>query len=166
MLRPIARGITYLEGSHLFAYYLTTLLKTRNELNRLADANLKHTKPLLKVVKEGFELRFKDIMNINSPTSVPLYLSMLTHPGFKINFIPELRNSSLAIEYITKCKGMLLKAIEAIDVEEELLSNKNLSPPEAITNQSAENVQSPHDGGLYFFHFSDKLRDDSFEMRD
>lgn len=154
MLRPIAIGITCLEGSRLFANYLTSLFKIRNELNRLADANLKYTKQLLKVVKEGFELRFKDIMNINNPTSVPLYLSMLTHPGFKLNFIPELKNSSSAIEYIAKCKGMLLKAIEAIDAEEELSS-----PPEANTTQSTENAQSPLDDGLYFFHFSDKLRD-------
>lgn len=160
MLKPIARGINCLESQRFFAYYLITLFNIRNELKGLSDENLRYAKPLLKVVTEGFELRFKDIININSPNSVPLYLSMLTHPGFKIHFIPEMKKPTSALEYITKCKGMLLKAIESIDLEEEL-SNKNVSPAETNTNnhELANDAENPHDGGLYFFqHFLRKVQ--------
>lgn len=70
-------------------------------------------------------------MDINSPVSVPLYLAMLSHPLFKINFIPDLRNTATALEYIGKCKGMMLKAIEIIDMDEE---QRKISMDEAAVN--------------------------------
>lgn len=150
VLKPIARGITCLEGQRLFAYYSITLFNIRSELSRLSvDGNLKYAKPLLNAVTSGFEKRFKDVMDLNNVSSVPLYLSMLSHPGFKINFIPEMKKHSTAIEYLTKCKGMMLKAIESIDLEEEE-SSKNMSPAESNT---AYDGQIPCDGGSYFFPF-------------
>lgn len=105
----------------------------RAELNQLADKNLIFCKPLLKAVKTGFNGRFKDLMDINCCASVPLYLAMMSHPFFKINFIPELRNNSSALEYVAKCKGMLLKAIEIIDLEEQQ-KESFISDPEPNAN--------------------------------
>lgn len=45
---------------------------------------------------------------------------MLSHPTFKVNYIPELRLHSVASQYMEKCLGMLLKAIEVINKNDEL----------------------------------------------
>ncbi|XP_055306361.1 uncharacterized protein LOC129570688 [Sitodiplosis mosellana] len=120
VLQPIAHGLTRLEGNIFFAYFLITLFNVDEELRLLESTNLKFAKPLLKALRNGFDTRFKEMMDINNAASVPLYLAMLSHPLFKLNFLPMLKTKerSTALEYIAKCKGMLLKAIEDIDCEQ------------------------------------------------
>lgn len=86
-------------------------------------------------ITNGFKARFKDIMDMNNQNSVPLYLAMLSHPTFKLNHIPELRLSSSASEYLHKCLGMLLKAIEIIKENEE---RENTNTP---SNNAGENSE-------------------------
>lgn len=119
ILQPIARGLTALEGNRYFAYYLITLFNIRAELKSLSGIKFKYCKPLLSAVSTGFITRFKQVLDMNNQNSVPLYLAMISHPTFKVNHIYELRMSTSASEYLEKCLGMLLKAIELIVKSEE-----------------------------------------------
>lgn len=136
ILQPIARGLTSLEGNRYFAYYLITLFNIRAELNSMAPMKFKYCKPLHSAVKTGFIARFKSILDMNNPNSVPLYLAMISHPTFKVNHIYELRVGTSAAEYFDKCLGMLLKAIELINKSEE---RENLTANTANTDTGKNN---------------------------
>ncbi|XP_055307105.1 uncharacterized protein LOC129571338 isoform X2 [Sitodiplosis mosellana] len=125
VLKPIARGLSTLEGNRYFGYNLISLFNIRAEIEHIVSSvRLKFCKPLLLAVRDGFFARFKDHMDMNKPLSVPLYLAMLSHPSFKMNYIREIRENSSASHYLHKCMGILLKAIEAIDQEEESVKER------------------------------------------
>lgn len=97
VFRPIADGITFVEGTHKnFGSYLPTLFSIRMTLREMyVDDELLYCRPLLLAIKEGFDKRFWHLMKLTdlyergSPKAVPLYIAMLSNPAFKFNYIPK-----------------------------------------------------------------------------
>lgn len=90
VIRPIAEGITFLEGDKQpFGSYLPALFGIQSKLEYLANkVILSYCEPLLGAVYEGFQKRFAEVMEVSDPKSVPLYLAMMSNPAYKISFLP------------------------------------------------------------------------------
>lgn len=97
VLQPIADAITLLEGSkNMFGTYLPTLFGVRTKLRdmHLSD-ELLYCRPLLDAIRDGFHRRFAHLMSLGNlfaepdPRAAPLFISMLSNPRFKLNFIPR-----------------------------------------------------------------------------
>lgn len=85
--KPIAIAIDNLQGQkQFFGCYLPTLFKTEKDLIDMSAPNtFSFCKPLINALLQGFEKRFKSIMNFNAEESVPAYIAMVTHPKFKLH---------------------------------------------------------------------------------
>lgn len=123
IFRPIAEGITFLEGDQqLFGSYLPTLFGIRTALNEIrTTAALTFCEPLIIAVQKGFLARFTDMMDPENTHSVPLFLAMASNPKYKLSFIPP----SLFRTNIMGCiKNMMMAAAEKllkIEADEEML---------------------------------------------
>lgn len=113
VIGPIAHGITLLEGDkHYFGMYLPTLFGIKNRLMEMESRqNFMHCKPLLDAVIDGFDNRFKAMMDPTDSRSIPLYIAMVTDPKYKLNYIPPFIWNSSTLQRI---KNMLLTAAEKI----------------------------------------------------
>lgn len=97
ILQPIAEAITFVEGNrNMFGALLPTLFGIRLKLRELYQNSddLKYCKALLDAIRAGFDKRFSHLMklsdmyDIGDPKAVPLFVAMLSHPNFKMSFIP------------------------------------------------------------------------------
>lgn len=121
---------------YTFGIYLPTLFGLKYKLQNLinayqsvidamndADGDKKEMKykclPLLIAIKRGFDSRFGDLIDSNNVKSMPLYVSMMSNPTFKLNFMAC---TSINPHLFTHLKNMLSTA--AIDAyKEEFNSN-------------------------------------------
>lgn len=117
-MRPIADGLTALEGNICFGTYLPYLFGIRSQLDRLKKNTLRFCTPLLTALEDGFRERFNDLMDPYHISSVPLFLAMLCNPKYKMSFMGPLRPTILQ-----KLKNMLLSAAEEI-AKEDVCTNE------------------------------------------
>lgn len=96
-MRPIADGLTALEGVICFGAYLPHLFGIQSQLNNLKTKKFRFCTPLLNAIYDGFIERFKDVMDPYNIKPVPLYLSTITNPNYKMNYIGDLRPTILTI---------------------------------------------------------------------
>lgn len=83
----IAEALKILEGNNQsFGIFLPTLYGIRNELNSM-HGQTQYCEPLVKAIENGFNERFKELMNINNPISIPLYIAMVVDPQCKLNYM-------------------------------------------------------------------------------
>lgn len=129
-MRPIAEGITALEGNICFGAYLPHLFGIRSQLNYLKTQKLRFCTPLLNAIETGFDERLNDLMDPYHTTAIPLYLAMITNPRYKLSYIGQLRPTILQ-----KLKNMLLSAAEEI-VKEDTKENENESNSASMENQN------------------------------
>lgn len=114
IIRPIAHALKVLEGDkHLFGLYLPTLFGLKQKLRDLLMNEWDYCEPLIASVNTGFTNRFAHLMDIEhqSGKAIPLFLGMVTHPQFKMNFIHK---AHITPEYIQKVQGLLVTAAETI----------------------------------------------------
>ena len=130
VLRPVMKALKFVQGRYYFGSYLPMLFGLQSELN--SEKSLKHCKPLVLALRNGFEKRFNQIMTPENPKSVPLFVAMITNPQYKMNYIPQnlLRNN------ILRLKRMLLSAAE------EMIARKmrKLNECEADQNKDSEEI--------------------------
>lgn len=139
VMRPIADGLTALEGNICFGAYLPHLFGISSQLNRLKTQNLRFCKSLLSAIDIGFNERFRDLMDPYHISSVPLYLAMMTNPKYKMSFIGTLRPTLLQ-----KLKNMLLSAAEEIAEDEKPM--EEIDQAATLDNED----QTIDEGGIYF----------------
>lgn len=114
-MRPIAEGLTYLEGDKCtFGAYAPMLMGIRAELDAMKDENFRHCKPLLKAIRDGFKKRFGAKLDPYDVESVPLYLAMVSNPKFKMSFIPD---GALSETRLVKIKQIFLHACEKMKLD-------------------------------------------------
>lgn len=148
VMRPIANGITFLEGDkQLFGAYLPTLFGIKTALSDM-ETELTYCAPLLQAVNDGFNRRFGEMMDPFNAKSVPLFIAMVSNPMFKMSYIPP---SFMRASVIRSIKNMLLTAGEKIL---NIFEKENLLPsiqklPRAFESESNKNP-SHSDGMLYF----------------
>lgn len=106
VLRPVMKGIKYVQGRYYFGSYLPMLFGLKSELD--SEKHLKFCKPLVIALRNGFDKRFSDIMNPENPESVPLFVAMITNPKYKLNYVPQ----NLLTQNILRLKRMVLSAAE------------------------------------------------------
>lgn len=146
VIKPIADSITYLEGSvKTFGGYLPMLFSCSATLKDLSVANtLKYCEPLLTAVRMGFAKRFNSIMRLGNiferadARAVPLFLAMLTNPGFKLAFIPDTWFYENA-NGIHQIKSILMNAMK------QWMNNEN---PVESTSNTANSNENPAKGIL------------------
>lgn len=120
VFKPVADSITQLEGKVPFGCYLPILFTCRDALKDMyvSDA-LEYCGPLLVAVKDGFDKRFGHLMRLGDvyerpdPKAVPLFLSMITNPEFKMKCVPHdwLHRNANGIAQI---RNILLNAMKQI----------------------------------------------------
>lgn len=126
IIRPIANGITILEGDkQMCGAYLPVLFGIKKRLNFIesnANAPIKHCNALLQAVKNGLKTRFGAMMDPLNVVSIPLYVAMLSNPKFKMNFIPP---DVMRPAVFNSLKTMLIRVGENIlATEDELMQNE------------------------------------------
>lgn len=90
IITPVAIALKTLESSQFsFGLYLPTLIGLRIKLGQLVQSPLFHCKPLVLAIQDGFETRFKKVLDIFDSEGqwIPLYLGMVTNPRFKLNYL-------------------------------------------------------------------------------
>lgn len=140
VIRPIAEALKVLEGNrHTFGSYLPTLFGLKFKLGVLEKTRFKFCKPLIQNIVDGFDTRYSEIMDINRPKSIPLYLAMVSNPSFKLNYLP--RNTPMHI--LKKIQNMLLKAAEELFTEKTTNSSEEncTEPAQIVINKSGKQVR-------------------------
>ncbi|XP_031632092.1 uncharacterized protein LOC116346286 isoform X2 [Contarinia nasturtii] len=136
VIQPIAEALKALEGNRdTFGSYLPTLFGLKFKLDELKKTRLKFCKPLLQNVCDGFSTRFCNMMDLNSPKSIPLYMAMVTNPSFKLNYLSH--NTPMSV--LKKIQNMLLKAAEELANDEKNDSPEGncTEPATIVTNKLA-----------------------------
>lgn len=116
ILGPIATALGNLQGSKCpYAIVLPTLYITEEKLQKLkTDDKLMVCKPLLNAVIEGFEKRFKLIMDFFSQKAIPALVATICHPYFKLRWITPDKKTSSNIEKLT---NIVVQAADEISME-------------------------------------------------
>lgn len=140
VMRPIAEGLTALEGNNLFGSYLPHLFGIKAQLDRLKNKKLNFCEPLLKAIDNGFYERFQEVMDPYHIRAVPLYLAMMTNPKYKLSYMGQLRPTILQ-----KLKNMLLSAAEEISNE----SQKEQLAEQVEENMDCSDLMENEDEGKY-----------------
>lgn len=140
VMRPIADGLTALEGDIFFGTYLPHLFGIQSHLERLKKQKFKFCDPLVTSIVEG---RFNEVMDPYHIRSVPLYLAMITNPKYKLSYMSQLRPTILQ-----KLKNMLLTAAE--EVLEETKKEQNTGN---VDENAVLFLENEDDEGNFFFVF-------------
>lgn len=146
ILSLVRSCLDIVEGDkHYFGIYLPTLLGLNYKLNELVNTlnstsarkfSINYTDengdpavvssnclPLVNAIKNGFEKRFGfliDLFNADGK-SIPLYLAMMSHPKYKLNFTTR---KTIPTSLLNHLKNMLVTAAyETLGAEERIESN-------------------------------------------
>lgn len=94
ILEPIAIALDRLQGERtcFYADLLPTLQKVSSQLSTLHSVNLRHCLPLLNAVTSGFNRRFSDFLQLSPEVNMAI-LATITHPYFKMRWLPQALNS-------------------------------------------------------------------------
>lgn len=90
IIRPVALALKTLEGnSHTFGVYYPTILSLRRKLGEANILELKFCGPLAIAIRDGFEDRFKHLLDLYDlqARSAPLFVAMMSNPKLKLNFL-------------------------------------------------------------------------------
>lgn len=146
ILSLVRSCLDIVEGDkHHFGIYLPTLLGLNYKLNELVNTlssmsarkfSINYTDevgepavvftnclPLVNAIKDGFDKRFGSLIDpFNADgKSIPLYLAMVSHPKYKLNFTTR---KTIPTSLLNHLKNMLVTAAyETLGVEERIESN-------------------------------------------
>lgn len=124
IINKVAIALKTLEGNkHTFGLYLPTLFGLRNALRKCANIEQTETLKcieLAKALEAAFERRFGQLMDVNDPEgkSVPLFIAMITHPQFKLNFMGS---NTIDSSVLHTLKEMLVSAAMIIEQNKKML---------------------------------------------
>jgi hypothetical protein len=92
-LEPIAIALDRLQGekNSLYADLVPTPIKISSHLSTLHSVNLRRCLPLLNAVTSGFNHGFTDFLQLNPEVNMAI-LATITHPYFKIRWLPQSLN--------------------------------------------------------------------------
>lgn len=130
IILPIAIALKTLEGNKLtFGAYLPTLTGLRLNLGKMNNLKFIYCEPLLAAVSNGFEERFRTVLDIYDEEGkwIPLYIAMVTNPQYKLNFLGM---KTIPSHISEKVRTILFNA------GKEVSPKKNTSEPEAVVEIS------------------------------
>lgn len=116
-----------------------TIIVLKNKLNEIT--HLEYCEKLKLALIEGLNTRFVHIFDLESPKSKPYILSSISHPKFKMNWIPK--------EYQTICKTLftnecnLLYAHVSSDAASATLNSETDSEEDFFGTMYGKNSDSP-----------------------
>lgn len=117
VLKPIAKALDNLQqGKAPYAIVLPTLYDTHQKLIQIKNENkLKHCKPLLMAVLNGFNRRLGYMLDTNDERSHPAVIATVAHPFFKLRWLKSEERTS---NYIDDIKDTIVNAADQIFVED------------------------------------------------
>lgn len=106
VMQPLANGLTIIQGDeHCYmGIILPTLLSILKRIEKIDE--LKHCGPLRQMILTGLKRRFQKILNISSEESSEFVLASISHPRFKMTWVPE--------EHIDKTRSLFMAACELV----------------------------------------------------
>lgn len=123
-MEPIATGLDILQGDKKasLGYVLPTLYTIKNQINRIGLLT-EHRSVLREKLMECFDKRFFDIMEINE-INKELIVAAISHPKFKLTWLPETDLHSAESIFIDECLALALHApqndrIAVEDIDED-----------------------------------------------
>lgn len=138
IFKPIAEGITFLEGNQqMCGSYLPTLYGIEARLNDIRNESLAYCGPLLDAVIAGFQRRFGDKMDPSKVRSVPLFIAMISNPKYKLSFLPP---NLLRPTFLKQVKTIMLKAAEKIIQENDAFESDSFEADESATPVNGEGI--------------------------
>lgn len=116
VLKPIAVAIDNLQQNKApYGIVLPTLYDVNKQLNKMKnDISIKHCKPLLNGVLNGFNKRLSHLLNIDDEKSYPALIATVTHPFFKLRWIAPAERKQ---EHVDKIIKLLANAAKEIFIE-------------------------------------------------
>lgn len=119
IIAPVAHAMKILEANRFtFGIYLPTLVGLRAKLADMRTDKFTHGLPLLDAISDGFETRFKEMLDIFDAkgTSTPLYIAMVTNPQYKLNFLGF---KSIPRHISIQVQNMLMNAGKEVQEQDE-----------------------------------------------
>lgn len=110
VMRAIARALKTMEANkYTFGVFLPTLFALRYKLAAFQKTVI-HCEPLVKVLQNGLEERFGNVMDIFDPDgkSVPPFVAMVSNPTYKLNYIGL---ETIPSHMLMRVKQMLFDAV-------------------------------------------------------
>lgn len=121
IMEPLAKALDKLQGENnsFLGYVAPTILVVRRLL--ISFTNLKYCKPLSLTIIKSLETRFCYIMDLSCPESKDFILASVSHPKFKLSWVP--------LRYMNLCKTLFITAccigINSTDIVVEYSVNNN-----------------------------------------
>lgn len=129
VMMPLTTALDKLQGekSCYLGYVAPTIIALKHIL--MSKSNLVYCKPLSICIIKSIEKRYHFLFNLNDQKSKPYILSSVSHPKFKLNWVPT--------QYSETCKNIFLSECHEIN------SNMNIE---------VELLTSDHDSGDEFYN--------------
>jgi len=100
VMEPLTKALNKLQGekNSFLGYVAPTILVVRRLL--ISFTNLKYCKPLSLTIIKSLETRFYYIFDLSSPESKDFILAAVSHPKFKLSWVP--------LRYMNLCKTLFI----------------------------------------------------------
>ncbi|XP_060845241.1 uncharacterized protein LOC132924816 [Rhopalosiphum padi] len=130
-MEPLAISLDKLQGENrsFLGYVAPTILVLRRLL--IASTNLKYCKPLSLIIIKSIETRFSYLFNLSSPESKIFIISSISHPKFKLSWVP--------VRFMNVCKTLFLNECSVVAATSEHFMNS------VIENEEIDSDTSDHE---------------------
>ncbi|KYN04952.1 hypothetical protein ALC62_04168 [Cyphomyrmex costatus] len=147
-VKPIAEALDRLQGKKncFYGELLPILLQTQKSLQKLQHRHLKYCAKLVIVLLEGLYKRFSDYFDFSSRINDAI-LAAVSHPFFKLRWVPKERKNSVKELLINEAESLLNsvpKTHNSINISEVTSSffpfEGGSSSDDSVTNTSVKNT--------------------------
>ncbi|KAE9522359.1 hypothetical protein AGLY_017237 [Aphis glycines] len=103
VVEPLATSLDKLQGedSCFLGFVAPTILSLMNKL--MNTSHLVYCQPLCSAISKGLEKRFKAVLDLNLPESKPYILASVSHPKFRLNWVPPIFIQTFKSLFLSEC---------------------------------------------------------------
>lgn len=135
VMAPVAEGIDSLQGDTFYSFFLPILTRIKYKFESIATVSkLKHCKPLLKAIRDGFEKRFGHFFDLEDDRAIAAIVSACVHPYFKTRWLHKSLHSP---ENVNMIEMMILREAKKVSDEVEK-RNADIKKEKEDENDSEE----------------------------
>lgn len=132
VMEPLALALDKLQGekSIFLGYVAPTIIALR--LRLIQASHLTHCRPLSLLVIKSLEKRFDYIYKLETPPSKTFILASISHPNFKLNWVP--------VRYKKLCKQLFLSECDKINAVEKITENASEDEHDGASDNEFYNI--------------------------
>lgn len=129
VMKPLAFSLDKLQGEtkSLLGYVTPTILVLRKLLIQMQPEQLEYCKPLSFAIIGSLKKRFDSLFNLNNQKSRDFIIASISHPKFKLDWVPVRYKDLCKKIFIDECISMATLTItqpDSVDEESDCESDK------------------------------------------